>query len=228
MSLDNKCRNCGSNSITFLRRFNDTRWKREFSIYKCLRCLVEFHLELPDPLEWYVSGEYRDLADIKQPRARQITEHRCRRQVQWLDNRFPSWRSEVKSILDVGAYQGSAVGILRNLGFDAVGYEPDPREAENSEWVFSDVSDVENAYDMVWLSHTLEHADSAIDMLNTWLPYGRIAFIDVPPGNYQLPHTHVFTVQSLTRTLDIVRYKPIVIDGTIRTVVQKTMEVSDE
>jgi hypothetical protein len=135
-----------------------------------------------------------------------------------LDRAHAGWRSDVNTILDIGAYQGIATGILRSQGFDATGYDPDPLEAGKSEDVVSEVSDIGNV-DMLWMSHVLEHADSAISMLNTWKPYAKKAFIEVPPGNYQLPHILVFQMDSFKRTLVLTDINIDIIQPGIRAVV---------
>jgi len=183
--------------------------------------MVEFHESLPDPVTFYASGEYRRRADISDAMATRITARRARQQVQWLDRVAQGWRREAGTVLDVGAYQGIAVMELRNLGIDAIGYDPDEAEAEKCQYVGSDVSvfDAGNIT-MLWMSHVLEHADSAVEMLKRWKPYAEKAFIEVPPGNYQLPHILVFHMDSFLRTLELADMGATVIDNGIRAIVE--------
>lgn len=213
------CRNCGSNSVFFRRVYNDVRWGEHLTYNKCLHCLVEFHTALPDPIEWYASGEYRDRADISEERAQRITSGRCRAQIKWMDKHWRDWRGEIDTILDIGAYQGIAVGELRSQGFNAVGYEPDSNSASYSEFVTSEISDTEN-FDMLWMSHVLEHVGSAIDMLELWKPYSRRAFVEIPPGNYQLPHILVFNMDSFLRLFELADMRVTKIDGGIHAIVE--------
>jgi len=150
-----------------------------------------------------------------------ITTVRARNQVRWLDRVAQGWRKDAGVVLDIGAYQGIAVKELRNLGIDAYGYEPDENEAEKSRYVSSEISDIGNGADpqMLWISHVLEHAASAVDLLQTWKPYARKAFIEVPPGNKQLPHILVFRMDSFLRTLELAGMRAEIIDNGIRAVV---------
>lgn len=213
------CRNCGSDSVFFRRVIDDKRWGETLTYYKCLQCLVEFHDMLPDPLLFYTSGEYRDRADIRGKKAKRITAQRCKAQVRWLDKVYRDWRADVKTILDIGAYQGIAVGILRDQGFDTNGFEPDPREAEKHEFVTSEISDT-GKVDMLWMSHILEHASSAIDEIKRYRHLSNKAFIEIPPGNYQLPHILVFDIDAIKRTLELAGVQATILRGGIRAVVE--------
>ena len=219
MSSEIKCRNCGSGSTFPSRVIDDRRWGERLAYHKCLHCLVEFHDSLPDPLMFYTSGEYRRRADIKGARARQITTQRCRGQVRWLDTVWSNWRSEVDTILDIGAYQGIAVGILRELGFDARGFEPDEHEAGRHDSVDSTLSDIGNV-DMLWMSHILEHANSAIDELRSYRSLSSRAFIEIPPGNYQLPHVLVFDLDALKRTVALADMQFKILKGGIKAILE--------
>jgi len=216
-----KCRNCGSDSVTSSRLYNDVRWGEQLQYHKCLHCLVEFHDSLRDPISFYTSGEYRRRAGMTDAVATRITAQRARQQVMWLDRTRQGWRKEAGKVLDIGAYQGIAVKELRNLGIDAFGYEPDETQAEKDPYVGSDITVFDaGKIDMLWLSHVLEHADSAIDMLKLWKPYAEKAFIEVPPGNYQLPHILVFRMDSFLRTLELADMGATVIDQGIRAIVE--------
>lgn len=213
------CRNCGSDSVFFRRVIDDKRWGETLTYYKCLHCLVEFHEMLPDPLLFYTSGECRNRQNKSDEKYRSITSSRCRSQVQWLDNNYKEWRGDVKTILDIGAFQGVAVGILRDQGFDAIGFEPDPHEAAKHEFVQPSFSDIGKA-DMLWMSHVLEHSDSAIAELTRYRHLSNKAFIEIPPGNYQLPHILVFNMDSILRTLELAGVQTKIIHGGIRAVVE--------
>ena len=150
-----------------------------------------------------------------------ITWYRVRQQVRWLDRADQGWRRRAGTVLDVGAYQGIAVKELRNLGIDAHGYEPDESQAGKSQYVSSDITVFDTGnITMLWMSHVLEHVDSAVDMLKTWKPYAEKAFIEVPPGNYQLPHILVFRMDSFLRTLELAGMGATVIDQGIRAIVE--------
>ena len=217
------CRNCGSDAVVSSKKYKDIRWGEDLVYHKCIHCLVEFHDSLRDPIAFYSSGEYRRRAGISDALATRITAQRARQQVMWLDRVAEGWRASAGKVLDVGAYQGIAVRELRSLGIDAVGYDLDENEAAKSAHVSSDLSDIGNGVTplgMLWLSHVLEHADSAINMLQTWKPYARKAFIEVPPGNKQLPHILVFRMDSFLRNLELVDMHATIIDNGIRAIVE--------
>lgn len=212
------CSNCGSTSTFASKLYDDQRWGRKLQYHKCLHCLAEFHTALPDTLQWYTSGEYHRGARISKAHEQRVTSHRCHLQVKWMDEHDPEWRSSVQTIWDIGAYRGVGVAELRSQGFEAMGYEPNRLEADKSEFVTSEVSDVGNV-DMLWFSHVLEHT-STIDILRKFRGFASKAFIEVPPGDYQLPHVLVFQMDAMLRTIELANMHATKIDSGIRAILE--------
>jgi hypothetical protein len=131
---------------------------------------------------------------------------------------WPDWRN-AKRILDIGAYEGIAVKVLREQGFDAVGYDPDVNAASASEFVTSELSDI-GSFDLLWFSHVLEHLPSALEELKSKKPLAKLAFVEIPPGNYQLPHVLVFDDNAFSRLVSMADMKVVVRDHGIRAVLE--------
>jgi hypothetical protein len=125
-------------------------------------------------------------------------------------------------VLDVGAFRGTGTQFLRDLGLEATGYEIDSHEAEKSEFVTSEFPTPETEYDMLWFSHVLEHVPSAIDMLKQWREFAPSAFVEIPPGNYQLPHILVFDQTSFRKTVEQSGWSIQIMDGTIYAILRRT------
>jgi hypothetical protein len=205
------CPNCGSEQTFFLSHMKDKRWSDvQLTYYKCLGCMVEFHLDLKDVEGFYSSGEYESRAGLNPEKTYQITKRRIMHQVAWMDENHPSWRMNVFTILDIGARGGVAVEFLRQLGFDAIGYDLAPTAA--SEFVITDVSALGN-YDMLWMSHVLEHCSSPLETLKFWKGYAKSAFVEIPPSNHQLPHVTVFEDISFNRVMDLAGVRVVVKDS---------------
>jgi hypothetical protein len=199
--------------------YKDKRWGADIKYFKCLNCLVQYHEEFEDPAEWYISGEYRALANIDDATYEQIGRNRVRRQVHWMDNVWPNWRARVNTILDVGAFRGVAVDYLRSIGFNATGYELDPKEAEKSDFVTSDISGIGNV-DLIWMSHVLEHTKSPLNFLINWMGKAPFMFIEVPSNNYQLPHCTVFNYTALERVMNLASIRIVHHDARIRIIAE--------
>ena len=131
------------------------------------------------------------------------------------------------AVLDVGAGDGSFVELMRNLGLDAVGYEPDPIAQSNfpsslkphiREGALEDLLNHEQRFDLIFLSHVIEHLydpQHTVALLAQLLsPMGHL-LITTPNGGSlghrnlgmdwpQLEpgrHTHIFSARSLSRLL---------------------------
>jgi len=79
-----------------------------------------------------------------------------------------------KNCIDVGCGLGYAIGALEDQGLDVDGMEPDPKAAEvvnksikrgKCYTGFYDKFSPAKKYDIVWLSHTLEHVEDPIAAL---------------------------------------------------------------
>ena len=217
------CTNCSSDQISPSSTMRDLRFDKVISYFKCHNCSVGFQVPIRTNLDYYYeSGKYREYPgnspENPSEGARKITDSRAERQMRFLENTCPEIFKDKWSVLDVGAYVGSLVGLFRERGHRAIGYDLDPQAAKASDGlVITDLSLLDEAYGLVCFSHVLEHTLSAIVFLKYWMPkIGVKAFIEVPPDSYQYPHTLVFSHAALIVTLQIVGLKVERIDGGMR------------
>ena len=96
------------------------------------------------------------------------------------------------AILDVGCGGGELVYLLRRLGFDAVGIEPDRSYSEAARSVLGlpvqtgfaqDLDFPENAFRAILMYHVLEHVDSPMAILarlKRWLRHDGVLIVEVP------------------------------------------------
>jgi SAM-dependent methyltransferase len=95
-------------------------------------------------------------------------------------------------ILDVGAGGGEVVYVLRRLGFDARGLEPDEQYARHAREALGmpvatgfaqDASFPLSSFDAVTMYHALEHVEDPVGVLRTirgWLKSGGVLVLEVP------------------------------------------------
>jgi SAM-dependent methyltransferase len=95
-------------------------------------------------------------------------------------------------VLDVGAGGGEVVYVLRKLGFDARGLEPDEQYARHAREVLGvpidtgfiqDASFPRQSFDAVTMYHALEHVEDPGAVLRTlrgWVKDGGLLFVEVP------------------------------------------------
>jgi SAM-dependent methyltransferase len=95
-------------------------------------------------------------------------------------------------VLDAGAGGGEVVYVLRKLGFDAMGLEPDERYARHARETLGvpvdtgfvqDVSFPSGRFDVITMYHALEHVEDPVGILTTlrrWLVDEGLLLIEVP------------------------------------------------
>jgi SAM-dependent methyltransferase len=95
-------------------------------------------------------------------------------------------------ILDAGAGGGEVVYVLRALGFDAIGLEPDEQYARHAREALGvpvatgfvqDASFAAGSFDAVTMYHALEHVEdpsAILSRLRSWLTDRGVLFIEVP------------------------------------------------
>lgn len=156
-----------------------------------------------------------------------------------------------KSFLDIGAGSGQTMVWFEELGFDVVGIEPDARNVERinkkmqqgkcfSGFVESFVHD--KKYDIIWISHVLEHLINPVEFLKKIkdnLNKDGIVFIEVPNCSnktildlsiYKNPSTFHFTRYTLSKIATNANYEiiqcdvfrpPTLIEGGIQKITKK-------
>jgi SAM-dependent methyltransferase len=95
-------------------------------------------------------------------------------------------------VLDAGAGGGEVVYVLRKLGFDAMGLEPDEHYAKHARETLGvpvetgfvqDRSFPPARFDVITMYHALEHVEDPVGILKTlrgWLPEGGRLIVEVP------------------------------------------------
>jgi SAM-dependent methyltransferase len=115
-------------------------------------------------------------------------------------------------ILDVGAGGGEVVYVLRRLGFDAAGLEPDEQYARHARDVLGvpvttgfvqDVTFAPGSFDVVTMYHALEHVEDPLGILSrlkSWMMDNGFLLIEVPnlearciAPNHRFHFAHLFT-----------------------------------
>ena len=100
--------------------------------------------------------------------------------------------SKNKKILEIGSGRGQTTFWLDQMGFEVLGIEPDRKNVSivnqklnNSKLIASTIEDFKNSdtYDVIWVSHVLEHLLDPIEFLQQIkvnLNEEGILFIEVP------------------------------------------------
>ncbi len=159
----------------------------------CRRCGLVWSNPRPgeDEVRRYYSTEYRlDYKGQATPSLRQVA-----RSARGALNRYrslsPYLRDGVR-ILDAGAGGGEVVYVLRRLGFDASGLEPDERYARHAREVLGVpvttgfVQDAEfpaGRFDVVTMYHALEHVEDPLAILTRlrgWMAERGVLLVEVP------------------------------------------------
>ena len=165
--------------------------------------------------EYYASDYRREYKGVYQPKLKHIYRdaHSALRRYHFLEEIL----GENKSILDIGSGTGVFVYVLRKLGFNAAGLEPNEGYANYSLGEFhipvqiGFIQDIEDStrYDVITLNHVLEHLDDPLGTLQkiaSLLKPGGFLAMGVPnaenirqdPKNrYHLAHLYTFNPEIL-------------------------------
>ena len=159
----------------------------------CRKCGLVWSNPRPseDEVRRYYSREYRlDYKGQSRPSLRHVA-----RSGRGALNRYRALAPFLKPgvrILDAGAGGGEVVYVLRRLGFDASGIEPDEqyarhaRETLNVPVVTGFVQDAvfpPGGFDVITMYHALEHVEdptAILTRLRTWIAEGGVLLIEVP------------------------------------------------
>jgi len=138
-----------------------------------------------------------------------------------------------KTILEIGVGAGQSIYWFENKGFHVTGIEPDKRNVsminkmlKKGEVIESSVEDffTEKTYDVIWMSHVLEHLiepDEFLKKIKKNMKENGIFFIEVPNCEYkptlkssieENPHLFHFTKKALIRMVEDIGYKVISCD----------------
>ena len=185
------CNLCGGSDVEVIG--NRDRHRHPLRTTICRACGLVW--SNPRPVEAdvrrYYSSEYRlDYKGSATPSPRHTA-----RSGRGALNRYRALASYLKDgdrILDAGAGGGEVVYVLRKLGFDASGLEPDERYARHAREALGapvatgfvqDASYPAGAFDVVTMYHALEHVEdpsAILARLRGWTAERGVLLIEVP------------------------------------------------
>ncbi len=179
----------------------------------CGSCGVRHWADFPTAKQlelFYSAGHYRRATQNGQtlPTADTILDSKCRAELLWL----AVYQDEFKSHLDVGAYTGEFVRLTKMAGLESWGVEIDPYARELAmKTVVAIPEDLpDRKFDLITMSHVLEHVHCPIDFLKGYREYlGNTLMIVVPNGGHEddFRHTYAFDVDSLRATMDLAGFE---------------------
>jgi SAM-dependent methyltransferase len=182
---------CGSSDVELLG--NRDRNGRPLRTTICRTCGLVWSNPRPgeDEVRRYYSREYRlDYKGQATPSMRHIA-----RSGRGALNRYRALAPHLTRgarILDAGAGGGEVVYVLRKLGFDASGLEPDEQYARHARETLGvpvatgfvqDAAFPEGSFDVVTMYHSLEHVEdpsAILARLRVWLTDQGVLLIEVP------------------------------------------------
>jgi SAM-dependent methyltransferase len=211
------CNLCGASDVDVIGTRDRTGRPLRTTI--CRRCGLVWSNPRPasEDVRRYYSAEYRlDYKGRATPSLRQVA-----RSGRGALNRYrvlKPYLHEGARVLDAGAGGGEVVYVLRRLGVDASGLEPDERYARHAREVLGVpvstgfIQDVEfpaASFDVVTMYHALEHVEDPLAILSrlrSWMTEGGVLLIEVPhveaacisPSNrFHVAHLYHFNAQTL-------------------------------
>src|SRR5882762_6467872 len=196
------CNLCGASDAEQIRaKDRDGNFLRSVI---CRRCGLVWTDPRPTPrqvVEFYAHEYRRDYKGTYQPkpkhtyRAGKVAVDRFRRLQPFLKFGF--------RVLDVGAGSGEVVYVLRAMGYDASGFEPNEGYASYAadalgvpvhQGFWQNVAIVQESQDVVTMFHVVEHLESPFDVMRRarqWLRPEGLLLVEVPnvEAVCQQPHT---------------------------------------
>jgi 2-polyprenyl-3-methyl-5-hydroxy-6-metoxy-1,4-benzoquinol methylase len=172
---------------------------------------------------------------------------------QWLSQFYYCKRylENKKDLLEIGSGAGRAICWFDELGYAVTGLEPDARNVEliNQKLThgkciqgYVDEAKIDGKFDIVWISHVLEHLirpDTILERLSKNIKKDGILFLEVPNCEnrnilensiHGQPHTYHFSKRSLELLVERVGYKveqcdffrpPTMLEGAINKISKK-------
>jgi 2-polyprenyl-3-methyl-5-hydroxy-6-metoxy-1,4-benzoquinol methylase len=190
-SDETPCVLCGSNDIEELSR--RARDLRPFRTTICRRCGLVWANPPPrqQAVRSYYSDEYRQ--DYKGTPSRTLPQiYHAGRGALARYERIRHLLKHGDQILDVGCGGGELLYLLRRLGFDATGIEPDRSYSESARsdlglpvqtGFIQDLEFSPGRFNVILMYHVLEHVDRPIEILGRlrrWLADDGVLLVEVP------------------------------------------------
>jgi len=185
------CNLCGSSDIEVIGDRDRDRHPLRTTI--CRKCGLVWSNPRPgeEEVRRYYASEYRlDYKGRATPSLRHIA-----RSGRGALNRYRVLAPYLKNgdrILDAGAGGGEVVYVLRHLGFDASGLEPDEHYAEHARAALQvpvatgfvqDAAFPAGSFDVITMYHALEHVEdptAILTRLRSWIADNGLLLIEVP------------------------------------------------
>ena len=185
------CNLCGGSDVDVIGERD--RDQRPLRTTICRTCGLVWSNPRPgaDDVRRYYSREYRlDYKGQATPSLRHIA-----RSGRGALNRYRALAPYIKPgdrILDAGAGGGEVVYVLRKLGFDATGLEPDEQYARHAREALAvpvttgfvqDATFAAGSFDVVTMYHALEHVEdpaAILSRLRSWMADRGVLLIEVP------------------------------------------------
>jgi len=242
------CKICSNKAIfQFSKR---DRNNHNIHLAFCARCFYVFQYK-DDFKDIYTSGEFSKSARSGElvPNEERVTNLEL--SAFYRISAYHKYLYRSRSILEVGSSIGQFVNIVRNIGIDCDGIEPDVQYAKFSknQYGFDQYNSFfesfapKKKYDLIIAFQVLEHIKEPVDFIRKayeTLNYSGRLLIEVPSfelhksGNFKrffwLPHLHYFSLVSILR---LIRDKFNLIDyglnnGSLFLVVEKTEKTTQE
>jgi SAM-dependent methyltransferase len=220
---------CGGSEVAVIGELD--RHGRPLRTTICRRCGLVWSNPRPAEAQVrrYYSTEYRlDYKGRSSPSMRHIA-----RSGRGALDRYRTLEAQLTPgdrILDVGAGSGEVVYVLRQLGFDAAGLEPDEQYARYAREQLAvpvttgfvqDVEFAQGSFDAVTMYHALEHVEDPSDVLSRlrrWVRDDGLLLIEVPnvesrsiaPGHrFHFAHFYNFNRETLEAVGRKARFTPV-------------------
>ena len=185
------CDLCGSSEVDELS-LRDRDWNRLHTVI-CRRCGLVYTDPRPnnDEIRDYYEHHYRlDYQSTWQPKPKHV--YRAGKVAAARFKKLAPILQPTHRILDIGAGGGEVVFLLRTLGYDAFGIEPNAGYASFAMDVlgmpvahafYQDARVDQESVDVITMFHVLEHFDSPCDALRhawQWLRQDGFLLVEVP------------------------------------------------
>ncbi len=197
------CLICGDNNNEIL--FTEGRHNKKFNTVICKKCGFVFILDRmseKDAREYYKTGGYRnnlknnisktDIEKRMKEEGKKKNKKKNKDRFLLIKEKFPKKLKQKGKVLDIGANLGYFLYYMKKIGWETIGVEPDNFHAQIAREyyginmivdMYEDVVFPEGHFDLIMMSHILEHCVNPRNFLkkiNKDLNIDGLLFIEVP------------------------------------------------